>query len=91
MKYTESYSRQPYSVHPKVTDILDDHHFIKMQVLRKHTSTASNFENIFASVRDLTISESSVKRRLKDSNFLSRKPVNGPLLTAEHLRQRLRD
>lgn len=55
-----------------------------MQALRKRTATDSNIKNLVA------ISESTVKRRLKDSNLLSRRHVKGPLLIAVHRRQRLR-
>lgn len=86
---TRSHSRRPTSGRPRITNPVDDR-FIKMQALRKRNSSASSIKNLIAGVRGISISESTVIRRLRESNLSSRRPVKGPLLSAEHRLKRLR-
>lgn len=86
---TGRHTRRPGGGRPRVTDPIDDR-YLRVQALRARGSSATALQGIIAGVRNLQISTSTVRRRLREAGLASRRPMTGPLLTREHRRSRLR-
>lgn len=66
-----------------------DDHFIKMQTLRNRRQTAVRTRNLLEEVRNVRISERTVRRRLNEVNLRSYVPAKAPKLERSHRVARL--
>lgn len=86
---TGSYARRPGSSRPRISSNRDDR-FITNLSLRNRHLTAVQIRNELQHVRNVNISERTVRRRLNEANLFCRRPATGPELTREHRVARLR-
>lgn len=85
---TDLLTRRPGSGRRRVTTARDDG-FIVCYALRNRTVTAVFLRNHLQEVRNVNISEWTIRRRLHDSGLSSRMRATGPPLSREHRIARL--
>jgi transposase len=85
---THKFSRRPGSGRRRSTNARDDR-FLHLSVLRDRGLPANILAGRLAAARGVTISEQTVRRRLREGGLSSRSPATGPRLTAAHRRARL--
>jgi transposase len=85
---TGQYTRRPGSGRKKATTHRDDR-FLVSNILRDRQMTAVMIRNRLQEVRQVNVSERTVRRRLAEGNLGSYKPAKGPKLTQNHRRLRL--
>ncbi|KAJ4425749.1 hypothetical protein ANN_27945 [Periplaneta americana] len=83
------YSRRPGSGRKQVTSACDDH-FIVLNTLRDRHSTAVETRRVLQEIRQVNVSERTVKGRLDECGLNSRRPAKGPELLQQHPVERLR-
>ncbi|KAJ4444397.1 hypothetical protein ANN_06189 [Periplaneta americana] len=84
-----TYDRRQGSGYGRSASARDDR-FLKVQVLRDHHTTAVQSRNRLENVRNVRVSERTVRRRFAEANLLSRRPAYGPQLEPQHRKARLR-
>ncbi|KAJ8737451.1 hypothetical protein PYW08_000046 [Mythimna loreyi] len=89
-RYRETglFTRRSGSGRNRVTSERDDR-FIVTTSLRNRRLNAFQLQQRFRVVRRVAVSDSTIRRRLKDRGLVPHKPANGPKLTADHRRARL--
>lgn len=85
---TGRYTRRPGSGRHRCTSSRDDR-FIVTNVLRNRFLTAVEARNQLFEVRNNSISERTVRRRLAEQNLVARRPAKAPKLEVHHRRARL--
>lgn len=85
---TGSYSRRHGTGPRRKTSNRDDR-FIVSLVLRNRHTTAVEARNELQHVRNVNVSERTVRRRLQESTLYSRRPATGPELLRQHRVARL--
>jgi transposase len=85
---TNEFTRRPGSGRRRSTNARNDR-FLHLSVLRDRGLPANILAGRLAAARGVTISEQTVRRRLRVGGLSSRSPATGPRLTAAHLRARL--
>jgi transposase len=85
---TNEFTRRPGSGRRRSTNARDDR-FLHLSVLRDRGLPANIFAGRLAAARGVTISEQTLRRRLREGGLSSRSPAIGPRLTAAHQRARL--
>ena len=85
---TGAYTRRPGTGPRRSTSAVDDR-FISLQSLRNRHTTAVQIRNRLQHVRQINISERTVRRRLGEANLTSRIPATGPELLGRHRIARL--
>lgn len=76
---------RPRSGRPRVTTPAQDR-FIRLRHLRNRFTTASSTTSVVPGLR--TISDQTVRNRLREAGIRSRRPLRGPVLTRQHRQQR---
>lgn len=87
-RQTGSYVRRRGQGRKRATDALDDR-FIRVQTLRNRLQTAVQTRNLLEEVRNVRVSERTVRRRLNDVGLQSRVPAKAPKLEVSHRVARL--
>lgn len=85
---TGTYSRRIGQGRKRKTTPRDDR-YIVISCLRRRTATARELQNLLRNATDVTISDQTVRRRLKEVNMTSRRPVRAPRLSRNHKVSRL--
>lgn len=85
---TGQYRRRPGSGRQRVTTERDDH-FIVTSALRNRHLSGVHLQRRLREVRGVVISDSTVRRRLREQNLRPQKPATGPQLTTAHRQARL--
>ena len=85
---TGSLERRAGSGRKKATSQRDDR-FIVSKVLRDRHTTAVKVKNLLQEVRNVDVSEWTVRRRLREANLKTYKPAKGPKLLPRHKVARL--
>jgi transposase len=85
---TGSYSRRPGTGRQRCTIARDDR-FLTLAILRNRTMTAVEVRNRLAEVRDVHVSDRTIRRRLSEVDLMARRPAHGPELTRQHRVNRL--
>lgn len=80
--------RRPGSGRRRKTSARDDR-FMVLAALRNRHQTAVNVNNHLREVRNVQISEWTVRRRLRDANLKAYRPATGPKLAPRHKQARL--
>lgn len=88
LRETGSYTRRPGQGRHRVTSDRDDR-FIVSNVLRDRFSTAPEICNRLMEVRNVNVSERTVRRRLAERNVHAFRPARVPDLLVHHRRARL--
>lgn len=86
---TGGYSRRPGSGRKRATSARDDR-FIVSNTLRDRHSTAVDTRRALQEIREVNVSERTVRRRLNEAGLKSRRPNKGPELLQQHRVERLR-
>ena len=86
---TGDFSRRRGSGRRRCTNIRDDR-FIRLNVLRDRTTTATMTRSRLEEVRGVAVNEITIRRRLRESGLRSRRPATGPELNRNHRTARLR-
>lgn len=86
---TGSYVRRRGQGRHRATTDQDDR-FIRVQTLRNRRQTAVQTQNLLREIRDVRVSERTVRRRIKELGLNSRVPAKAPKLEVGHRRARLR-
>lgn len=81
-------TRRQGSGRPRATRPIDDR-FIVMTALRNGHASATEMAQTLRTVRNVTVSADTVRRRLAKANLRPRRSATGPLLSVEHRRARL--
>lgn len=85
---TDSYTRRPGTGPRRKTSNRDDR-FIVTSSLRNRRLSAVQIRNHLQHVRNVNVSERTVRRRLNEAGLASRRPAIGPELTREHRLNRM--
>jgi transposase len=85
---TNEFTRRPRSGRRRSTNARDDR-FLHLSVPRDRGLPANILAGRLAAARGVTISEQTVRRRLREGGLSSKSPAAGPRLTAAHRRARL--
>ncbi|KAJ4444394.1 hypothetical protein ANN_06186 [Periplaneta americana] len=85
---TGGYSRRPGSGRKRVTSAHDDH-FIVLNTLRDRHSAAVETRRALQEIRQVSVSERTVRKHLDESGLKSRRPAKGPELLQQHHVERL--
>jgi transposase len=85
---TNEFTRRPGSGRRRSTNARDDR-FLHLSVPRDRGLPANILAGRLAAARGVTISEQTVRRRLREGGLSSKSPAAGPRLTAAHRRARL--
>lgn len=85
---TGEYRRRPGSGRGRVTNLTDDR-FLVLTSLRNRHLSAVDLQGRLREGRGVSVSENTVRRRLRDRNLRSHKPASGPKLTVAHRQARL--
>lgn len=86
---TGLYTRRHGSGRLRSTSSRDDR-FIALQVLRNRFLTAVEITTRLRLIRNVTVSERTVRRRIEERNLRARRPARGPALLRRHRVARLR-
>lgn len=85
---TGSLSRRLGQGRPRAANRADDR-FVQLYSLRNRGSNAVEISQRLRAVRGVQVSAETVRRRLAEYGLAPYRPVRGPLLTAQHRRERL--
>lgn len=85
---TGSYTRRPGQGRHRCTSARDDR-FIVSNVLRNRFSTATEVRTRLFEVRNVSVSERTIRRRLAERNLRAFRPARAPQLLPQHRRARL--
>lgn len=85
---TGAYTRRPGTGPSRVTTNRDDRFIVSVSLRNRHL-TAVETRNELQHVRNVNVSERTVRRRLNEANLVSRRPATGPELLREHRVARL--
>lgn len=85
---TGTFNRRPHTSRYRCTSERDDR-FIVLTSLRNRHLTGVDVQQELRQVRDVAVSQWTVRRRLKEANLTPRRPARGPKLTARHRKERL--
>lgn len=85
---TGSFNRRPRTSNQRATSARDDR-FIINKCLRNRHATGVSIQKELLQVRDVAVSEWTVRRRLKEASLVPKRPARGPQLTAAHRQARL--
>ncbi|CAG9133644.1 unnamed protein product [Plutella xylostella] len=85
---TGAFNRRPRTGRHRCTSERDDR-FIVSTSLRNRHLTGVDVQQELRRVRQVTVSEWTVRRRLKEANLTPKRPASGPKLTAGHRQARL--
>lgn len=85
---TGNFNRRVGSGRKRKTSAIDDR-FIVLNALRNRRTTAVHNQHLLQTVRRIVVSESTIRRRLKENDLSSRRPATGPQLLPRHRRARL--
>lgn len=85
---TGSYSRRPDTSRRRLTSERDDR-FIVSTSLRNRHLTGVSVQQQLREVRGVSVSQWTVRRRLREANLIPRRPARGPKLTTAHRQARL--
>ena len=85
---TGNYRRRPGQGRKRCTSAADDR-FLVLQSLRNRSLTSTYLRNELLNVRQVNVSSKTVKRRLRDADLKSRRPVKVPRLSQNDKRRRL--
>lgn len=85
---TGNYTRRPGSGMTRSTLPRDDR-FLHLFILRNRDATAVQARNRLEDVREVNVSERTVRRRLNEVGLIARRPANGPELLPHHRVTRL--
>lgn len=85
---TGAFTRRPTTSRHRCTSERDDR-FIVSTSLRNRHLTGVDVQGELRRVRDVAVSEWTVRRRLKEANLTPKRPATGPRLTAGHRQARL--
>lgn len=85
---TGSYTRRPGQGRQRCTSARDDR-FIVSNVLRNRFCTATEARTRLFEVRNVNVSERTIRRRLAESNLRAYRPARAPQLLPQHRRARL--
>lgn len=85
---TGSFIRRPRTSRQRCTSERDDR-FIVSTSLRNRHMTGVDVQQELRRVREVTVSEWTVRRRLREANLTPKRPATGPKLTAAHRQVRL--
>lgn len=86
---TGLFTRRPGTGPRKLTTERDDRYIVSQSLRNRHL-TAVQLRNQLEHVRNVAVSERTVRRRLNDANLKSRRPARGPELQRRHRLTRLR-
>lgn len=81
-------TRRPGSGRPRATTRRDDR-FVQLYSLRNRAASAVATTQRLRAVRGVDVSAETVRRRLREYGLAAYRPAQGPLLTAQHKRERL--
>ncbi|KAL0830028.1 hypothetical protein ABMA28_003486 [Loxostege sticticalis] len=85
---TGAFNRRPRTSRQRCTSERDDR-FIVSTSLRNRHLTGVDIQQELRRVRGVTVSEWTIRRRLKEANLTPKRPATGPKLTAGHRQARL--
>ena len=85
---TGSYVRRRGQGRKRATSAVDDR-FIRVQTLRNRRQTAVQTQNLLEEVRNVRVSERTVRRRLNEGGLKSYVPTKAPKLEVSHRVARL--
>lgn len=86
---TGAYTRRPGTGPQRRTTRRDDR-FIVSSILRNRHATAVEIRSDLQHVRNINVSERTIRRRLNEANLGNRRPATGPELSRAHRVARLR-
>lgn len=85
---TGMYTRRPGSGRYRVTSEQDDRYIASVSLRNRHFNSIQ-LQQRLREVRGVTVSDSTIRRRLAERGLKPHKPANGPKLTVDHRRARL--
>lgn len=85
---TGLYRRRSGSGRQRITSQIDDRFIVTSSLRNRHLSGV-DLQRRLREVRGVAISDSTVRRRLREQNLRPRKPATGPRLTVAHRQARL--
>ena len=80
---TQKYTRREGSGKKRVKSPIDDH-IVVLHTLKYRHSTAVQLHGALREVREVAMSTNTIRRRLKEAGFKSRRPAKVPKLKQQH-------